>query len=309
MEIKEILQKVENISIDSKYVFFRTEKGNLFEQFTNENHIAIGWDYLTLSELRKLSLSEVKEKIALMQGLDITKSLGKGKATMSLNKLKLFLNLKKDDIIIIPSKNSDRLAFGRITDNEAYEEVEAEKFLKRRKIEWFKIVQMNDLNPIFYQVKSNHHTISNINRFAPHIDRVIGSLFQKGDNTHYVLNIEKEEHINFNELNGLMDNIKTLLNKINDEFDFKENPEEFYIKINLQSKGALELIKQGKSLAVLAFLLSTISCSVEKNQTIADSEIDKFIIENRKLLDATTKNIDTLKINIEDLIKPFTNGK
>jgi hypothetical protein len=308
MEIKEILQKVENISSDSKYMFVRTEKGLLFEQFTNENHIAIGWDYLTLNQLRKLSIHEIKEKIALKQNLDITKSQGKGKATMSFNKLMLFLNLKKDDIIIIPSRNSDRLAFGRIADTEAYEEVEAENFLKRRKIEWFKIVQMNDLNPIFYQVKSNHHTISSISRFAPHIDRVIGNLYQKGDNTHYVLNIEKEEHINFNELNSLMDNIKTLLNKINDEFDFKENPEEFYIKINLQSKGALELIKKGKSLAVLAFLLSTTSCTENNNQTVADSEIDKFIIENRKLLEDTTKDIDTLKINTEDLIKPFTNG-
>ncbi|MGK0326255.1 MAG: hypothetical protein ACJA2M_002494 [Polaribacter sp.] len=32
MEIKEILQKVENISSDSKYMFVRTEKGLLFEQ-------------------------------------------------------------------------------------------------------------------------------------------------------------------------------------------------------------------------------------------------------------------------------------
>jgi hypothetical protein len=309
MEIKKILQKVESISSDSKYMFVRTEKGLLFEQFTNENHIAIGWDYLTLNQLRKLSIHEIKEKIALKQNLDITKSQGKGKATMSFNKIMLFLNLNKDDIIIIPSRNSDRLAFGRISDTETYEEVEAENFLKRRKIEWFKIVQMNDLNPIFYQIKSNHHTISSINRFAPHIDRVIGNLYQKGDNTHYVLNIEKEEHINFNELNSLMDNIKTLLNKINDKFGFKENPEEFYIKINLQSKGALELIKKGKSLAVLAFLLSTTSCTDNNNQTVADSEIDKFIKENRKLLEDTTKDIDTLKINTEDLIKPFTNGK
>ena len=227
---------------------------------------------------------------------------------MSYNKLMLFLNFKKDDIIIIPSRNSDRLAFGRIADSQPYEEVEAERFLKRRKVEWFKIVQMNDLNPIFYQVKSNHHTISSVDRFAPHIDRVIGNLFQKGDNTHYVLNIEKEEDINFNELNNLMDNIKTLLNKINNEFEFEENPDEFYIKINLQSKGAFELIKQGKSLAILAFLLSTASCDDNQNKPVANSEIDKFIIENRKLLEDTTKDIDTLKINTEDLIKPFTNG-
>jgi restriction system protein len=308
MEINQILQKVENLSQDSRYLFVRTEKGLLFDQFTKENHIAIGWDYLTLYQLRKLSINEIKEKIALKENLDITKSKGKGMATMSYNKLMLFLNLKKDDIIIIPSRNSDRLAFGRIVDIEAYEEVEAERFLKRRKIEWFKIFQMNDLNPIFYQVKSNHHTISHIDRFAPHIDRVIGNLFQKGDTTHYVLNIEKEEDINFNELNNLMDNIKTLLNKINNEFDFNENPDEFYIKINLQSKGAFELIKKGKSLAVLAFLLSTVSCVDNQNQLVADSDIDKFIIENRKLLDDTTKDIDTLKINTEDLIKPFTNG-
>lgn len=308
MNINQIIERVEKVSSETQYRFVRTEKGKLFEQFKEENHIAIGWDYLTLYQLRNMNPFDIKDKIAEQEELDINTQNGKTIATSSYNKLMLFLNLKKGDIIISPSRNSDRLAFGQIIDDYTYEDLDAKNFIKRRQVSWYKIVQINNLNPIFYQVKSNHHSISSINRFAPHIDRVIGNLFQKDDNTHYVLNIGKEENISFDELNSLMDNIKTLLSNINTEFNLEENPEEFYIKINLQSKGALELIKSGKSLAVLAFLLATASCTDDKIQNNSDEKIDNFIIENRKILEQTTRDIDSLKINTDELTKPFSNG-
>lgn len=310
MEIGKIIDKVEKVSSNTKYRFIRTEKGKLFEQFTQENHVAIGWDYITLHKLKSSSPNEIKEQIAKREDLNIDSPRGKSASTLSYNKLMMFLELSKGDIVICPSRNSDWLAFGQIIDDKTFEDVNAERFLKRRKVKWFKIIQMDDLNPIFYQVKSNHHTISSVDRFAPHIDRVIGNLYQKHNNTHYVLNVGKEENISFDELNDLMDNVKKLLVKINLEFSLEENPEEFYIKINLQSKGALELIKSGKSLAVLAFILSITSCTNADNpaKNEQDSRIDKFMTENRELLNKTTSSIDSLRINTEELTKPFKNG-
>ena len=165
---------------------------------------------------------------------------------------------------------------------------------------------MDDLNPIFYQVKSNQHTISNVNGYAKFIDREIGNLFKKGENTHYVLNVDKEADIYFNELKSLIDNIDLLLVNINNSLDFNENFDEFYIKVSLQSKGSLELIKKGKSLAVLAYLLFLSSCGnldSERDQSIKD-----IIDENRALLEDTKSDIDSLKVNIKELTKPFENG-
>jgi hypothetical protein len=165
---------------------------------------------------------------------------------------------------------------------------------------------MEDLNPIFFQVKSNQHTISNINKYSPHIDRVMGTLFKKGETTHYVLNVEKEESINFDELQSLMDNIKILINNINIDLEFDEDLKDFYIKINLQSKGTLELIKAGKALAVLAYLLHLTSCN--NLDAPNDNKIEKIIRENRQILDKTSNDIDTMRINTIQLTKPFKDG-
>jgi len=306
MNVSQIIQRVEDVNSTSNYWFVRTDYGKLFDDFYEGGYIAIGWDYVTQYEMRNKDADSVKVKIANREDFDLNTTYGKGQASSVYNKIQNFLNLQKDDIIIIPSRNSDRLAFGRIVDDRPYDEVNAKSFLKRRKVHWIKISQMDDLNPIFYQVKSNQHTISNVNGYAKFIDREIGNLFKKGENTHYVLNVDKEADIYFNELKSLIDNIDLLLVNINNSLDFNENFDEFYIKVSLQSKGSLELIKKGKSLAVLAYLLFLSSCGnldSERDQSIKD-----IIDENRALLEDTKSDIDSLKVNIKELTKPFENG-
>lgn len=306
MTINEILKKVDHVNTDSDYWFVRTDYGKHFESFISGGYIAIGWDYITLNDFKNLTEDKVREKIASNEGLDLSSFRGKMNATASFNKIQIFLNLKKDDIIVIPSRNSDRLAFGRIIDNKAFENANAKDFLKRRAVEWYETKYMDDLNPIFFQVKANQHSISSLNRFAPYIDRVIGTLFKKGNKTHFVLNIEKTEDINFDDLTLLMDNIKNLTRKINKEFEFDENLDEFFVKINLQSKGSLELIKTGKSLAILAYVIFLSSCGgLDKEE---NKEIKKFITENKKVIESTSSVLDTLKANKQEFTQPFQNG-
>lgn len=309
MTIEEIIRKVENIDPETNYWFIRTNYGEHFDEFTNGNYIAIGWDYFSLNEIETNDVNYIKNKIAIHEGFDSSKSKDKIKITSSYNKIKTFLNLKKNDIVVVPSRNSDRLAFGKVADSSAYqldEMIGNGTHFKRRRIDWVDIKNIKNLNPIFYQVKSNQHAVSNIDRFAPYIDRVMGNLYKKDDNTHYVLNIDKNENINFDELRSLMDNINILIKNINTEFSFDDNLDEFYIKINLQSRGTIELIKAGKSLAILAFLLSLISCdSLDNNE---DERIQELINKNRKILTETSDNIDSLEINTQELIKPFNNG-
>ncbi|MCX6232925.1 MAG: hypothetical protein NTZ33_15455 [Bacteroidetes bacterium] len=303
MTISEIILKVESVNTESNYWFVRTDYGRLFEDFYQNNFIAIGWDYLTLYDIRNGNIEAIKKKMADIEKVDLNTFSGKMKISLAYNKIQTFISLKKDDIIVMPSRNSDRLAFGRVDDDAAYEDLSVKEFIKRRKVEWYEIKSMEDLNPIFYKVKSNQHAISSINHYASHIDRVIGNLFKKGDNTHYVLKIDKTDDVNFDELQLLMDNIKILMQNINQDFGFNENTNEFYIKINLQSKGNLELIKKGKSLAVLAYLIFLTSCN--NLDTEKDNEIAKFIELNKTVLKSTSVVIDTLKMNTYELTKPF----
>lgn len=311
MNVKEILERVENFSTNRNYWFVRTDYGRNFDTFYEGKYIAIGWDYLTVNDFIKKSESEVKDIISKKENLDSFESNQKGKITLIYNRINAFFKLKKGDIIIVPSRNSDRLAFGEILDNEPYEDdkaLENGEYYKRRKIKWIELQSIYKLDPIFYQLKTNQHTISNVDRFAPYIDRVIGNLFQKGDNTHYVLNIEKAEDINFKDLTELMDNIEKLVVSINESLGFDENLDKFFVKINLQSPGKMELIKDvGKSLAILAFMLSAVSCGEEKTQD--DPQIQALFKENSATLNDTKKRLDSLEINFNELTQPFANGK
>jgi predicted Mrr-cat superfamily restriction endonuclease len=303
MGIQDILEKVEKLNIESNYWFVRTDYGKLFEEFYHGGYIAISWDYLTLYEFRNSDENKLKSKIAQIEDIDATNFQGKIKISTIYNKIKSFISLRKDDIIIIPSRNSDRLAFGIIADEQPYEDLKAKEFIKRRKVTWMKIKLMSDLNPIFYKVKSNQHTISNVRTYSQYIDRVMGNLFKKGENTHYVLKIEKTEDISFDELRMLIDNIQTLVHSINETFNFNENTKEFYIKINLQSKGGVELIKNGKSLSILAYLVFLTSCNNLDN--VQDDSIRTFIQNNREVLNKTSVIIDSLKMDTVELVKPF----
>ena len=221
-----------------------------------------------------------------------------------------FLNIKRNDVIIIPSNNSDRLAFGQIEDDGIYEDserIEDGVYFKKRKVKWLETKNIRELNAIFYQLKSNQHSISNINRFEPYINRVIKNLYFKDDNTHFVLKIEKNEDINFEDLNILMTNINILIKKINSEFNYNEDLDNFFIKISLQSKGNIEFIKGGKSLAVMALILSSTSCSSPDDQN--GSKIDGFIKENSELILETSSKLDSLEANRTELSKIYTYGK
>ena len=219
MTIEDIVDKVEKLDKDANYWFVRTDYGKLFEDFYKNNYIAIGWDYLTLYEFKNTEEATIKNKIANTEEIDINTTGGKITVSTIYNKINTFINLQKNDIVIIPSRNSDRLAFGRISDEIAYEDLNTKEFVKRRKVDWIEIKQINDLNPIFYQVKSNRHTISNINSYSQYIDRVMGNLFKKGEKTHYVLNIEKTDDIGFDELKQFIDNNREVLDSTSQVID------------------------------------------------------------------------------------------
>ena len=305
MNIEEILNRVDNVKPESNYWFVRTDYGKYFNEFVENRYIAIGWDFLSLFELQNKNEEYVRAKIIKEEKIDVSTFGGKVKLSTIYNKIGTFLSLKKDDVVVIPSKNSDELAFGRIVDDHAFEDGNAKEFRKRRKVEWFALKSMRDLNPIFFKVKSNQHTISNITDYAPHIDRVMGVLFQKSDKTHYVLNIENPDDIKYDDLEILMRNIKTLVGNINDKFGFDDDLDEFYVKISLQSKGSLELIKTGKALIILAFILSLTSC--KNNNELIDDKIQEFMIENEQILSKTDEVINNLRINTQELTEPFIN--
>lgn len=301
MEFNSIVQQVDTIDISKNYWFVRTDNGDYFETYYENGFIAMGWNYISIEDLRSINGSafDIRQKIAQREVLDINNQVDKGKVTTIFNKLKAFRELQRGDLIIIPSQNSQRLAFGFISDNQIFTNPDDQNcpFVKRRRVHWVENRDIDELDKIFYQIRISRHTISSINSYDSYIDKVVKTLFLKNGFSHYVLDLKTNEDINFNTLLKLINNIRSITQELNNEFNLGEDLDANAIKLNLQSSGKIEFkFLNGKSLILLATLLGPMTL----NTGLADvSQTDQDLLENFRQIHST--EIEYIENALEEL--------
>lgn len=295
------------------YWFIRTDSGQYFETYINNNFIGIGWDFITVYDLVNSPFGyEVKAKIAKNLGYDLNTKKGKSKATSVYNKLNKFRNLNKGDVVVIPSNSSSQLAFGIIDDNAIYVDQNKNfscEYQKRRRVQWIEVKHMHKLDPKFFQITVSQHAISDIKKYENYIDNVTNSLYYKGDFGHFVLDIKTEGEINVNTFLDLVDSIQKLIKDINSNFDLNEDIDSSSIKLNLQSPGKIEFkLRNGRSLAILASILILTSCSSSSGHPTTLKEGDQqkiyeFVEIHKDSLQRLDRVLDELKIDKERINK------
>jgi restriction system protein len=303
MIVEELLNKVENISKETNYWFVRTDYGEYFDTFYENGFIGIGWNEISIEELKNTGLKvSVKEKIGKAEELDYDKTSTKGTITAIYNKLNRFINLKKGDIVIIPSRKSSRYAFGIIQDNEAYSVYQDEnncKHVKRKKVKWINIKPVKLLNPVFQQIKISRHSISQINDYSEYIDNEISNIYLKEGNAHFVLNITTEKDINVESLIELIKNIQKLSKDINTHFHLNESIHDNSIRLNLQSPGNIEFkLPIGKTLVTLSAILA-LSCN--NHNAPINNELTTFANIHSDTLNKINQSMIDLEVDREKI--------
>ena len=161
MVVDNLVKEVQEISEQTSYWFVRTDYGQYFDIYFENGFIAIGWDNITLEEIQKEDSKEsVRKKILISEGLDSSLPKTKGKITSIINKLQTFVNLKKGDVIIMPSRNSSRYAFGIV--ESSIVDINIDKgsgcdYHKRKKVKWICTKTMAELDPHFYTMRFTQH--------------------------------------------------------------------------------------------------------------------------------------------------------
>ncbi|WP_412468207.1 hypothetical protein [Pedobacter sp. KLB.chiD] len=301
--LEDLINSVSKTDAEKDYWFVRTDNGIHFETYVQNNFIGIGWNEITLNDLRTKTPDEIKGKIADVYNIDIALTRGKGQVSAIFNKLKRFQNLKKGDLIIIPSANSSRFAFGIIADQRIY--VDADQhyncdYYKRRKVEWLDVKNVRDLDPIFYQVKNTRHAISSINDYDTFIDAVTDVVYKKDGFSYYVLDVNTHEDINIKPLVSLVENLQILLERINQEFVLNEDTNDSSIKLNLQSPGKIIIkLRSGTSLILLAVLLALANGCAPNDLPVPVSQAELDKLENVKAID--TNVLDSINHDMQVL--------
>lgn len=241
------------INGDARYWFVRTDSGNLYQPFIASNSIAIGYKEISLEFVRSLNATGL-EKEKLKEEIKRhypPKRNEEGKVSdlsgLAASQILRFCNeMKRGDVVIIPSERTERLGIGKVADDGPFEEILSydgqafPDFKKRRKVEWVRGVDRSTMNPNLFKLLLNQQTIVDATPYAEWIDASLYQFFRKGDTFHYVLHVGAEEHIPaqslFRAFLGLFDLAKDFAATEGVELDV----DGVETRINLNSPGDVE---------------------------------------------------------------------
>lgn len=255
-----------SVTIEStrNYWLVRTMGGDHYKEYKVDGFIAIGFNEITLDEIR-LSLSyedKASEKLK-----EIVKSkVSHGNATYIAHQILRFTNeIKKNDIVIMPGVRSNLVSIGVVTEDRTYVErdiphsSECCQFNKRRKVRWIEEKSRWKLNPKMQLLFNSRHIVSDIKNYAPYIDATTNDFFVKDSKTHLVLKVRTENEIKINDFLVINDLLK-LAEEISSEFGMEFSSDEIEFKSNVQSPGDLVMAAMSPhGLALIGILIIAIN--------------------------------------------------
>lgn len=226
---------------DRKYWFFRTQGGEYYNEFTSQGYIALGFDEFNEPErLFKMKQKEAYEVIGSTYG-------DKHRPGKVYNQIKKFaIEMKPDDVVIIPGVDTGILHFGIITSplsiisehQSANEDVC--KYRKRRKVNWIKKIKRDDLDPYLYKMTRPHNAISEAtSKYAHYIDRTLYSVFTKGNDAYCYLDVTKEAGIRTFDFFPMGYDMLKLLVEFEEYSGINLQLHNMETKVNMQSKGKI----------------------------------------------------------------------
>lgn len=331
-DLKDLLNIIPKFDSSRKYWLFRTQGGQYYQDFVDKGIIAFGLNAITLNDLNE-SLKNIKDPLELLKQKISQLEQGKQKRSSYLagQLYRFVIEMKKGDIVIIPSANSYSLQIGEISEEFVRienvsvpdEDHSTTPFYKRRKITWLKGESRNRINPILYKMFFSHHTITDITQYADYIDAIISDLYIKGNESSFVLKVGTHKKIRAKDLFGLGDSLLTLVDQFCLQHGIEIDPD-INIKINLNSEGdGMFKSKHIMYMGVLAIIVYAIvggNNKVNISNTIKFESQTKPLLEQitdflnakhqRDLADSTQKQADSLELKLpEEVDKVVKNQK
>ena len=272
------LLKIPSVSEGIHYWIIRTNGGDYYEDFTLHEYISISGDYVSLSILYTKDDDEIKRLIEVYEKMSTTpedsddESDGttKGKITAILNKINRFVfEIDKGDIILIPSKNSDRIAIAEVVGDVYETENYVESYLqanptteiipcpyrKRRKIKILKTITKGQMDIYLARGFNSQHALSCMDEYAPYINRTIYGIYSRGDELHTTLHAGHPNGLTLKELVEFSTLLEKTASSIAQQCEIPFNPSQVEVKLNIHSPGLIELIGSLSGAGIVLSLL------------------------------------------------------
>lgn len=282
------LNNIPVIPKDRNYWLVRADGGLYYDDFFLNSYIGIGYNAITEDIINScyknldLSIDDLKAHVKKIYPDENRPGLVAGYIKIMKDVM------KKDDIVIVPSRNAESLNIGLVNDDirfltkeqiqkntrEASEnDYDISNFTIRRSVQWIKAINKNQIDMRFYKALFSHNTISNINDYDFIIDRTCFPYYIKNGKFHFLLQIKSTDDVSlsfysclFNTLDDIIDECRREVgNSI--QFDKTEN---IVAKIQVESPGYIEL--------------SSIICDSSNISEKIDIDIIDLILENANFI-------------------------
>lgn len=252
------------ISDTRNYWLVRTKSGLYYDDFYRNGYIAVNFDEITEQDLNELSEDELYFQFKKLYPNSV-------QVRRYISQLRTFHKvIKKDDLVLITSHASNRIAVGRVSDTDIFSQhYSAEAlselpknvcpFVKRKRVDWLKTFDKWDLDkPVLKCIQHNQLVISNVNEIGSSIESTLSEFYIIGDIATLVLNINKDDNIPFAAYSDFQNSLLSILRKYERMFEYKLQIDDLYFKTNLNSKGNVKISGENTTLKILAYLLGGI---------------------------------------------------
>lgn len=256
------------IPASRNYWLVRTLGGSYYTSFRQNNYIALGHNEISLRAIEAINIeAKGNERLALNLLYKYTENIYKDEKRpgfIASQIHKFIYHIKENDVVIIPSDNSETVSFGYIKNTKLLDVSEADikrtecPYIKRKAVVWEKFLKRDNLDPYLYRVFSAHQAINDIGEYGDIIEGTIRNFYIKNGVTNLVLDVgvEKGKGINAKNLfdlgSNLFDYTKTFLIKNGIPLDI----EDIEIKINLNSPGKIQFLsKKSKSIILIVSVI------------------------------------------------------
>ena len=248
VNLNAVLKDLPMVNPNRNYWLVRTFSGEFYEVFRDYGYVAIGWNEITVHDLNQLRQNpknkelkdSIKNKVRIATEIsEKAVKIAKSKAVSQL--LRFAYEIKRGDIIVIPSVNSDYLAFGEVmqTPIEVKNSPEC-AFVKRKKVNWIKNdVSRWSLNPNLYKFIYAHQTINSINDYALHINNTLFDFYTIDGKASLVLRVRSGSEIDPFRMGDLYSDLLFFIKEFTHDSGKTIKEGTFNVKLSLESPGTL----------------------------------------------------------------------
>ena len=321
INFESLLDDLKEINVQQGYWMIRTMGGSYYGDFVRNNYVAIGYNDISLRHLNQLPDTEnaAKEELKRLFHERYPNYSNSGYPVAQL--LHFARDIKRNDIVIIPSASAVHVAIGVVT-GDLYEEshpvLDDEHyctFKKRRPVEWKFYGRRSTLPPSLQLMFNSRHILSNVSGYAPYVDSVINDCYVKDEVFNLVLRIRTQKAVSLDDFCDLKA-ISILIYDFSRKYGISSEGT-LDIKIQMESPGWLRLSTKAIGLFLL-FGLFTVALTggglrfkQEDGWSLYTKGISGAINDyldreaDRELVRAAARAIDSLQIKKPEDLQPI----